>query len=153
MKDVTGNEIKNEDIIIFSKRDERRQSVGFGIVVEANHRYGTDIRIKTIPLSSKHARMGVFKVGYKLMSSGTPIVHLQEYQVFVVKDPTTLADGIVEALRKALDLQRQVDASAVVRTAEKKMSAGERFSNHSARKREDDAIAQAIALQQAIDNG
>ena len=142
MSDVLGKEIEVNDIVIYAKRDGKRQIVGIGIVLDPNYLYGRDVRVRIVPLSSTHAKSGMWKVGYNLMSPGTPVAHLNDYQIMVIPNREALPVEMIKALEDAVALREKALASAEEsRLANKKLTPSQRFNNFSAAKREDDAIA------------
>ena len=141
MSDILGKEIEVNDIVIYAKREGKRQMVGIGIVLDPNYMYGRDVRVRVVPLSSPHAKAGKFKVGYNLMSAGTPITHLNDSQILVVPNKDALPKEMIEALESAVGLrERALKAAEESRLANKKLTPSQRFNNFSVEKRKDDAI-------------
>lgn len=153
MSDILGKEITAGDIVVYAKREDKKQSVGIGIVVDPNHRYGRDVRVKVIPLSSKHAKLGQFKVGYNLMSAGTPVVHVNDCQVLVMPDKGLLPEGLEDALVKSLGLrERALVKEEESRLKNKEMTPSQRWNRHVTDKRVDDAISHDLELNSLLES-
>lgn len=141
MSDVLGQEIEVNDIVIYAKREGKRQIVGIGIVLDPNYMYGRDVRVRIVPLSSVHAKSGMWKVGYNLMSAGTPVTHINDYQIMVIPNQDALPPEMIKTLKDAVILRDKALKSAEEsRIANTKLTPSQRFNNFSAAKRENDAI-------------
>lgn len=152
MSDILGRDIHVEDIVVYAKREDKKQSVGIGIVVDPNHRYGREVRVKVIPLSSKHAKLGQYKVGFNLMSVGTPIVHLNDCQVMVMPNNGLLPEGLADALISALGMrERALTKAEEARLVNKEMSPSQRWNRHVAAKQADEALTQDLELNNLLD--
>ncbi len=145
MSDILGKEIQVNDIVIYAKREGKRQIVGIGIVLDPNYLYGRDVRVRVVPLSSPHAKSGTYKVGYNLMSAGTPVTHLNDYQILVVPNKDALPTEMIETLERAVGLrERSLAKAEESRLANKKLSPSQRLNAHITAKREDEVIASEV---------
>lgn len=151
MSDILGKDIEVNDIVIYAKREGSRQIVGIGIVLDPNYMYGRDVRVRIVPLSSPHAKSGMWKVGYNLMSAGTPVTHLNDYQIMVIPNRDALPPEMIKTLEDAVDLRERALASAEEsRLANIKLTPSQRFNNFSAEKRKDDELAQDEDIQDLL---
>lgn len=151
MSDVLGKDIEKDDIVIYAKREGSRQIVGIGIVIDPNYMYGRDVRVRIVPLSSVHAKSGMWRVGYNLMSAGTPVTHLNDYQIMVIPNKDAMPPEMIETLERAVGLRERALASAEAsRLANKELTPSQRFNVHSAERRRDIELEQDDELNDLI---
>ena len=151
MSDVLGKDIEVNDIVIYAKREGSRQIVGIGIVIDPNYMYGRDVRVRIVPLSSVHAKSGMWRVGYNLMSAGTPVTHLNDYQIMVIPNKGAMPPEMIKTLEDAVGLRERALASAEEsREANKKLTPSQRFNVHSAERRRDIELEQDDDLQDLL---
>ena len=151
MSDVLGKDIEVNDIVIYAKREGSRQIVGIGIVIDPNYMYGRDVRVRIVPLSSVHAKSGMWRVGYNLMSAGTPVTHLNDYQIMVIPNKGAMPPEMIKTLEDAVGLRERALASAEEsREANKKLTPSQRFNVPSAARRRDIELEQDDDLQDLL---